>query len=449
MMTPQRGYIKDIIEEYNLRFPAWGHSDSWGLTEFKMLEDLIYKSSRMRINANTLKRFFQQRTSNPQIATNNALCVFLGYSGYAEFVMKKTQQQEKQETKPITKPDEPDVPAAPAVPPKLPIKKNRSAFRRYLRYGIYPTIIIIGIIVLLTGSMWDILKEKYEDHLFASVVFQSSLTKGASPFTTKIQCNIPDHLMNEVSIDCVEANGDLNTRKLTKDQHDFYATFIYPGTAYCHLKYKNRIIRTIAVESRTRGWSTYIKEDRMNFYQSFAFSQAETSKGYLTLPVEEIPSKAITDKLFVSYTYYTDSIIDGDNFIAEARVRNSAVEDHGIPCYDMMMYVFSNTGLHGFSLNENCYSYLKFISSEQTMMGDHHDLSRFNFNPSVWHTMRIEVVNKHTTFFIDGDEILKMNYQQSLGAVNELTFRFKGCGAVDYVKIMNLQQKIVYEEDFN
>ena len=69
-MTSERDYVKEIIDEYNIRLQEWGRSDTWTLTEFKMLEDLIYGSSRIRINANTLRRFFQQQTSSPQLATN-------------------------------------------------------------------------------------------------------------------------------------------------------------------------------------------------------------------------------------------------------------------------------------------------------------------------------------------------------------------------------------------
>jgi len=36
-----------------------------------------------------------------------------------------------------------------------------------------------------------------------------------------------------------------------------------------------------------------------------------------------------------------------------------------------------------------------------------------------------------------------------LGYANELTLRFKGCGAVDYVKVSNLDGKVVYEENFD
>lgn len=41
MTTSKKDYTKNIIEEYNIRLQSWGNSDSWGLTEFKMLEDLI------------------------------------------------------------------------------------------------------------------------------------------------------------------------------------------------------------------------------------------------------------------------------------------------------------------------------------------------------------------------------------------------------------------------
>jgi hypothetical protein len=166
------------------------------------------------------------------------------------------------------------------------------------------------------------------------------------------------------------------------------------------------------------------------------------------LPKEKIPQEADTEKLFVSYTYYAQNIIDGDNFIYEARVRNS-VQDYGIPCYDVMLYAFSDSLFHCFSLNESCYSYLKFVSGNTTITGDNHDLSRFRFNPAYWHNMRIEVINKHTTFYLDDKIVLEMKYEKSVGVVNELTLRFKGCGAVDYVRVMDLKRNVVYENHFN
>ncbi|MDR2628314.1 MAG: hypothetical protein LBC40_09805 [Dysgonamonadaceae bacterium] len=448
-MANKKDYFRDIIEEYNAHFQSWGNSASWGLTEFKMLEDLIYKSSKMRINAITLERFFHQKTSNPQTATSNALCMFLGYAGYAEFITEKNNQAKKLPANSYPEHRE----AQPAPLPETPAASHEAKVaggERHFGNGIYVTIILILLVSLCMVFFKENIKEKYDHSFFSSVVFRLvSPVKGFAPYTVKIEYDIPDRLMEHIRIDCIEANGDMVTKQLLAEQHDFYATFIYPGTGYCQLRYKDHVIQTISILSRTRGWSTYIKEERSGDYFVLPFSDTETVNGYLTLPIERIAPKAVTDKLFVSYTYYTDSLVDGDNFIIEARIRNSVDHDHGIPCYDVMMYAFSDTSLHGFALNENCYSYLKFVSSENTVLGGTHDFRHVNFDPQSWHVMRIRVVNKKTSFYLDDNIVLQLDYKVSLGMVNEFTFRFKGCGAVDYVKVMNLREEIIYREDFD
>lgn len=455
MTTSKKDYTKNIIEEYNIRLQSWGNSESWGLTEFKMLEDLIYEASNTRINANTLKRFFQQKTSNPQVATYNALCIFLGYTSYAEFIIKKTKQtkeHDKDSTNLISNHEENDHISLnkEAIQENLDIQKSSlqkySSILKYFKVSII--LLILGVISFFIYNYWNTFQQKHEDKLLSEIIFKSTITKGASPFTTKIDYYVPEQLADSMYLTCIEANGDRSTRKISKDKQEIYASFIYPGKGICQLTHKGKIINSIEIESRTSGWSIYLKEERSDFYLSIPFSSANTENDYLTLPLKEIPQDAITDKLFVSYTYYHDSIIDGDNFVFEARVRNSTTEDHGVPCNDIMMYIFSNTGLHGFALNENCYSYLKFISSENTIMGDQHDLSRLNFNPELWHVMKIEVKNKKTNFYLDDKIVNQMSYNQSLGIANELTLRFKGCGAIDYVKVKDTNNKLIYEKHF-
>ena len=59
-------YIKEIIKEYNILLESWGSSESWDLNQFKTLENMIFETTKIDVNANTLKRFFQQKTGNPQ-----------------------------------------------------------------------------------------------------------------------------------------------------------------------------------------------------------------------------------------------------------------------------------------------------------------------------------------------------------------------------------------------
>lgn len=54
-------YIKEIIKEYNILLESWGSSESWDLNQFKTLENMIFETTKIDVNANTLKRFFNRR----------------------------------------------------------------------------------------------------------------------------------------------------------------------------------------------------------------------------------------------------------------------------------------------------------------------------------------------------------------------------------------------------
>lgn len=79
--------------------------------------------------------------------------------------------------------------------------------------------------------------------------------------------------------------------------------------------------------------------------------QAYNDSGYVSLPIENVPQEAHTNHMFVSYVFYKEKLIDGDNFIYEARVRNSK-QENAVPCSDIIMYIHSDTAMHGFAMNE-------------------------------------------------------------------------------------------------
>ena len=148
-------YIKEIIKEYNILLESWGSSESWDLNQFKTLENMIFETTKIDVNANTLKRFFQQKTGNPQLATKDALCRFLGYSGYTDFVMKKTKKEETtniqtedvvEETKEHTndtdkKADSSQLEKAPNKVTKDPEEVSNRIYKKNKWYVNFPTIV--------------------------------------------------------------------------------------------------------------------------------------------------------------------------------------------------------------------------------------------------------------------------------------------------------------------
>lgn len=439
-----RRYIKEIISEYTTRFISWGPPDSWDLDQFKTLENMIYESTEVTVNANTLKRFFQQRTGNPQLATRDALCSFLGYAGYTDFVLKKTRLSETANTlaDTIEAEEEPKqvatVPVVPPAPARAP-----QAGRVYIW-------LLSALLLIVSGYLLYTLKikEMYTDYLLSQIEFSVSNPKGANPLTVTFSYNIPSPLLKDIKLVYEEANGDTAEKRLTRNVGKVNATYIYEGDGLCRLEYKGRIIKTITIEDRKQGWSVFTRNERKGIFRTLPVSQAYNKEGYLSLPIDSVVAEARPGHLFVSYVYYKEKLVDGDNFMFEARVRNSP-KDFAIPVSDVIMYLSSSTGTHGFALNEAGYAYIKFISGEKTIKGDEFNLTNFKFDASQWHVMGIRVENKRSAFYLDGQKIYNIEYTKPIGMANELILRFKGCGAVDYVKVNKLNGQVVYEQSFD
>jgi len=444
-------YIKEIIKEYNILFPSWGPTESWDLNQFKTLENMIFESTKIDVNANTLKRFFQQRTGNPQLATRDALCRFLGYSSYTDFVIKKTKKDEFANVQIGADPAGRDFivetqlerTQSNAVNYRKGTEHAGKGNKAYIYLIAVPFLIICGYLLYIFK-----IKDIYTEYLVSKIEFSASNIKGTCPLTITFSYNIPPQLLDDILIVYEEANGDTSEKKLNKHAGKVNATYIYEGEGLCYLKYKGQTLKTINVESLKVGWSVFVREERKSIFKVLPISQAFNKDGYVSLPLDSVPKEARANHLFVSYVFYKDKLVDGDDFIVEARVRNAA-EDNAIPVSDVIMYLSSDKGMHGFALNEAGYAYIKFVSSEKTIKGDEYNLSKFNFDASKWHVMRMHVQKKKSEFFVDGQKIFAMDYQNPIGMANELILRFKGCGAVDYVRVLKPNQEVVYEESFD
>lgn len=444
--------MKVIIREFNRKLGSWGSSDTWTNNQFKVLEDLIYEKSRIRIHANTLKRFFQEHTPNPQLSTRNALCIFLGYSGYNDFVMRKTEQVQAPPVpadvpsargEEATEAEEPGGEAEPE-PGRRAADTEEPAARKGMRKS-WVMAAVAAVLLVAAVAVWRYGVSGREASA-EDVGFSVSVDKGVSPLTVTMEYDVPESILAETAIEVMEANGDVMLHPLASAKGKTYATFVYPGLGYVRLKQGDKVLKELPIESRRRGWQVFVSEGYSRSVRNLA---ADTSigSGSLSLPLESVPQEARTDKLFVSYSYYSPGLVDGDNFTVEARVRNSA-EEGGMPCFDTMLYVFSGSRMHGFALNEDGYAYFKFISGDKSFTGDRHDFSFIKYDPREWHTLRITVKDKHTTFSLDGNALLETTYEEPLGMVDELTLRFKGCGAVDYVRLYDESMTPVFSEDF-
>ena len=68
----------------------WGKTQDWVDYDFKNLSDQIFESTKVSISIRTLKRIIRQVPDaegyyEPQMATKNALALYLGFRTWADF----------------------------------------------------------------------------------------------------------------------------------------------------------------------------------------------------------------------------------------------------------------------------------------------------------------------------------------------------------------------------
>src|SRR5262249_7061250 len=81
--------------------------------------------------------------------------------------------------------------------------------------------------------------------------------------------------------------------------------------------------------------------------------------------------------------------------------------------------------------------------------GINSDLSAFGCNLYRWQHLRIQVVRKQATIYLDERPVHTITFKNDFGQVVGLVYNFAGTGAIDYVKLKNGENKLVYEDNFN
>jgi putative AlgH/UPF0301 family transcriptional regulator len=91
-------YLKLICSQIEQRL-GWGSPQDWTNSSFIELSNEVKRASGVRISADTLKRILGKvKTAeqyNPQLATKDALSVFLEYQSWSDFKLQTTLPQDE------------------------------------------------------------------------------------------------------------------------------------------------------------------------------------------------------------------------------------------------------------------------------------------------------------------------------------------------------------------
>lgn len=402
--------------------------------DLEYLCDRIEESSGILISLSTIKRILDgQYNRLPQVATLNAISVYLGYADWQAFKAAKKEAAEK--TMDLSK--------------RQPVVWRRSR----LAAG-------IGAVVLLVIILsWNYFSRSSSRNGAAPGSIAGIAGGRAAVFTVrKTTANaIPNTVVFTYDIDrlpgdsfFIQQSWDRNRRvRIYKNNHTLTDIYFEPGYHVAKLFANDQIVKTIDVSIPTDKWFFYSKESLIRGLPAYIHTANPIRNGILGLDRQTlVDNKIDPDKPQVYlYTFFPTNIAaDADNFRLKARIKMTDVRNTGCPW--IMSEVYCQKGLMYCTFTQpGCTGGISAQFGNLAVDGKDNDLSGLAIDVHQWHQLEMLVRQRQVTIRIDGRTMLTKGYTATAGLITGLGFHSNGLCEVDSIRFAGLDGKMVYGLD--
>ncbi|HEY4109620.1 hypothetical protein [Puia sp.] len=425
----------------------------------------IEESSGILISLSTIKRIVNgQYNRLPQVATLNALSVYLGYADWQAFKGAK-QQAAATTAPPGAEPAallgaepaprsvepvallgvEPSAPSQASTPvTRPPIAPSPDILRRRPSYPLIGAGVLF--FVLLALLSWNYFSSNADHPSKASFGIRRT-TVNAVPNTVIFTYDI-DHVPGDSFF--IQQSWDKHRRvRIGKGSHTLTDIYYEPGYHTAKLIANEKIIATLGVSIPTDDWFFYSKESLSQGLPSYIRTANPIRNGILGLEKQDLVANHIDPEkpqIFLCSYFPTNIGTNADNFRLNARIRMTELRN--TPCPMIMPEVFCQHGLMYFVCTmPGCSGEGGDINAqfgEHFVNGKTNDLSPLSFDVHAWHNIEMIVDRKRVRISIDGKMVLTQSYNVSAGLITGLGFHSNGLCAVDSIRLTGLDGKTVY-----
>lgn len=388
---PQDPNIRKLQQELERKL-QWGPVGSWHSKMFDELSDRVFRTTQTMLSVATLKRFFGvvSHTGMPSTTTLDALSQFVGFENWRGF--KVTQPAKRFKIKPPGK-------------------------GTYVTFGFILAVMVLSLI----GNRRPSLEINASEFQFSSKVLSRKY-----PNSVVFDFRIPDHLDTD-SLHIQQYWDPSKTVKLRRDQTQATGIYYYPGYFRAKLMVEGQEAQSHDLFLKSNGWLGLLEYDPVPKYFTPTVSGTK-----LTIPDGITASVEASEQPLVTALHWIDDLgnVSGDDFAFEATVTN-VFDDRWAVCQRMSIYFIGTTGAMIIPFSKiGCSSDLNLMLNDVYLRGKEHDLSALSADFSEPEELSVDVNQKEVRVSVAGKEVYQAVYEESMGRLVGVRFKFVGVGEV-------------------
>lgn len=403
--------------------------------ELEFICDSIETKTGVLISLSTMKRLFKgQFSRQPQVATLDAISLFLGYEHWQDFKLKKSREMSSIASN------------GSHIKEKAPLQAATTHLLSYF--------VIAGVLILTALALIAFLQRNKSKAAHAAI---TGIEKAQFSMNRTTISDLPNTVVFNYNIDEVSADSffiqqswDRDRRvKIDKKNHTLTDIYFEPGYHVAKLIANEQVIKTIDVSIPTDRWFYYAKERKPAATPEYITCTGFKS-GSLTMNKDEILTSGVDpqkEHIYLQVWFPAKIEYGSENYVMQCRIRINQLKSNFCPF--LMCEVFCQRHFMYFkSMPAGCTHEMAAQFGETTLYGKTNDLSALATNPNEWQDVEIMVKDKVVTIKINQATVLTTSYQESSGKITGLGFISNGLPEVDYVSLKTLDGKDIYTNDF-
>lgn len=412
-----------------------GYRDLSRLTQrdYDHVSHEIEKVTSILISTSTIKRLIKgDFTRSPQVATLNAISMYLGYENWQEYASSVNVDQKN---------------AAPSTSPLPAVEAHKLKSVPLLRY----TVVTLGVFLVGAAIFIVFLQFAQKDPLrnFDSATFSAQKTTANEiPNTVVFSYNVDDVAADSFFI---QQSWDRHRRvRVFKNNYTLTDIYYEPGYHTAKLIANDSVIRTVDVSIPTDRWFLYAKNITPGSTPAYIGSYEIMKDGILTVNEHALAASRINlteEKQFV-YTFFPSAIETGsDNLILKTRLRVREVRNNFCPY--VMIEIFCQKYFMFFkSTSKGCAAESMLQFGEKFIDGKKADLSSLGIDVTQWLDAEVAIYNRQVSIKLNGQKVFSTAYTNSAGLITGVGFISNGLCEVDFVTLQGMDGGVIYQDDF-